>query len=212
MANDVKAKRSYDATLRKEQAQMTKRRITEAARRLLMEGTYSEVTMEDIAAAAGVSYQTVYAAFGTKLGLAQAIIEEGWPHVEEARKLIGQARESTDPDVWLRTAARVARRILEPCADLLRFMRESGDPTLRARHQWVEGERFAELEEVATLLERSGRLRSGLTQSEAHAIVWAMIGPDTYSLLVFQRQWTPDRYEEWLGQALIDLLIEPRRL
>lgn len=190
---------------------MTRRRITQAARRLLLEGTYSDVTMEDIAAAAGVSYQTVYAAFGTKLRLAQAIVEEGWPHVQEARKLIGQARASTDPEVWLRTAATVSRRILEPCADLQRFMRESGDPTLRARFHHVEGERFAELGEVAQLLEGSRRLRRGLSQSEAHGILWALIGSDVYSALVFQRHWTPDRYEEWLGGALIDLLLEPDR-
>jgi len=31
-----------------------------------------------------------------------------------------------------------------------------------------------------------------------------------YCLLVFQRRWKPARYEEWLAQALIDLLLEPR--
>ena len=209
MAGDVKQKRSYTAGLRQEQAEMTRRRILEAARRLLAAGGYSTVTMDDIAREAGVAYQTVYAVFGTKLRLAEAMIEAGWPHIDEAMKLVDQVRESADAKVWLRTAARVTRQINEPCGDLVRFMRESGDPVLLARYRTVEDERFSQLRELADMLERSGRLRSTITSSEALAVLWAMTGADWYSQLVFQRTWSPARYEEWLGEALISLLLEP---
>ena len=209
MAGDVKQKRSYTAGLRQEQAEMTRRRILEAARRLLAAGGYSTVTMDDIAKEAGVAYQTVYAVFGTKLRLAEAMIEAGWPHIDEALKLVEQVRESVDAKVWLRTAARITRQINEPCGDLARFMRESGDPVLLARYRTVEDERFSQLREVADMLERSGRLRSTITSSEALAVLWAMTGADWYSQLVFQRTWSPARYEEWLGEALISLLLEP---
>jgi AcrR family transcriptional regulator len=209
MARAVKERRPYNSALRQEHAQLTRRRILDAGRRLLAKGTYSAVTMEEIAVEAGVSYQTVYAVFGNKLRVAQAIIEEGWPHVAEAFKLIEEARQSDDPEVWLRVAARVARRVLEVCADLPRFMRESGDPTLRARYQRTEEERYAEYGEVSELLERSGRLRKGLSAEEARAVLWGLTGADWYCLLVFQRGWTPARYEEWLCEALIDLLLEP---
>lgn len=209
MVRDVKERRSYNATLRQEQAQMTRRRILEAARRLGAAAGYSTVTMNDIAKEAGVAYQTVYSVFGTKLRLAEAMIEAGWPHIDEALKLVEQARESADPTVWLRTAARIARRINEPCGDLARFMRESGDPVLLARYCKVEDERFSQLTEVANLLERSGRLRSTLTSSEARVVLWAMTGAEWYSQLVFQRRWKPARFEEWLGDALINLLLEP---
>ena len=209
MAGDVKQKRSYTAGLRQEQAEMTRRRILEAARRLLAAAGYSTVTMDDIAKNAGVAYQTVYAVFGTKLRLAEAMIEAGWPHIDEAMKLVDQVRESADAKVWLRTAARITRRINEPCGDLVRFMRESGDPVLLARYRTVEDERFSQLREVADMLERSGRLRSTITSSEALAVLWAMTGADWYSQLVFQRTWSPARYEEWLGEALISLLLEP---
>jgi AcrR family transcriptional regulator len=209
MARDVKEGRSYNATLRQEQAQLTRRRILEAARRLVAEGGYGTVTMDDIAKGAGVAYQTVYSVFGTKLRLAEAMIEAGWPHVDEALKLIEDGRASADPTVWLRTAARITRRINEPCGDLARFMRESGDPVLLARYRTVEDQRFRQLSEVANFLERSGRLRSTITSSEALAVLWAMTGADWYSQLVFQRKWKPARFEEWLEEALIDLLLEP---
>jgi hypothetical protein len=36
-----------------------------------------------------------------------------------------------------------------------------------------------------------------------------MLGPDYYVQLVFERDWSPDRYEEWVGQALADLVLIP---
>src|SRR5437867_5995394 len=110
MADAVKRTRTYSTTLRQEQARMTRQRIVEAARRLLARGTYSRVTMEEIAREAGVAYQTVYAVFGTKLRVAHAIVEADWPHIEEALKLIEGVRASDDPEVWLRTAATISRR------------------------------------------------------------------------------------------------------
>ncbi len=209
MIRDVKQRRSYNATLRHEQAQMTRRRILEAARRLIAAAGYSTVTMDGIANEAGVAYQTVYSVFGTKLRLAEEMIEAGWPHIDEALKLVEHARAADDPTVWLRTTARITRRINEPCGDLARFMRESGDPVLLARYRKVEDERLSQLNELATFLERSGRLRSTITSSEALAVVWAMTSADWYSQLVFQRRWKPARFEEWLGDALINLLLEP---
>jgi AcrR family transcriptional regulator len=203
--------RTYNGALRKEQALMTRGRILEAARRLLMRGTYSSVTMEDIAGEAGVAYQTVYSIFGTKLQLAQGLIEIGFPHVEDALKLFDQLGQSDDPELGLRTGARVNRLIYELCADLLRFMRESGDPGLLARYREREEQRLMGMIQfgVPALLERSGRLRAGISPSEAVAVIWALGGPDQYTQLVFDRGWTPSRYERWLGDAMINTLLQP---
>jgi AcrR family transcriptional regulator len=197
--------------LRTEQAQMTRGRILEAARRLLVSGTYSSVTMEDIAKEAGVAYQTVYAIFGTKLRLAQGLIEVGFPHVADALKLFEPLRQSEDPELGLRTGARVSRLVYEICADLLRFMRESGDPDLLVHYREREEQRLLDMTQfgLPAMLERSGRLRAGMSPSEAVAVIWALTGPDQYTQLVFQRGWSPSRYEEWLGDALIRILLQP---
>src|ERR1700694_1467052 len=169
MAQTVKARRTYNGALRKEQAQVTRGRILDAARRLLTSGTYSSVTMEDIAGQAGVAYQTVYGIFGTKQRLAQGLIEVGFPHVADARKRWEPLRETADPEVWLRTGARVNRLIYELCADLLRFMRESGDPGLLARYRDREEQRLKGMIQhgVPAPLDRSGQLRAGISPSGA---------------------------------------------
>jgi len=209
MSATVKARRAYDGTLRKKQAQITRDGILDAARRLLTSGTYSSVTMEDIAAEAGVAYQTVYGIFGSKLRLAQALIEVGFPHVPEALKLFEGLRESDEPEVWLRTGARVNRLIYELCADLLRFMRESGDLGLLARYRDREAQRLTGMIQfgLPAFLARSGRLRTGISPSDGLAMMWSLSGPDQYTQLVFERGWTPARYEEWLGDTLISTLL-----
>jgi AcrR family transcriptional regulator len=211
MVTGVKTTRTYSGALRRDQAQMTRLRILDAARRLLLSGTYSSVTIEDIAKEAGVAYQTVYAIFGTKLRLANGLVEMGFPHVADALKLLEPLRQSDDPELGLRTGARVSRLIYELCADLLRFMRESGDPDLLAHYRKREEQRLTDMTQfgLTRLLERSGRLRAGISASEAVAVIWSLTGPDQYTQLVFDRGWTQSRYEEWLAEALINMLLQP---
>jgi AcrR family transcriptional regulator len=203
-----RSKRRYNTALRTELAQLTRQRILDAARRLLVKGTYSTVTIDDIATEAGVAYQTVYSVFGTKLRLAQAMIESGF-HIEGVDDLIARVRESPEPEVTLLVGAQIARRLNEPCADLFRFMRESGDPDLLQRHREMAARRLTEVAFVPERLARSGRLRTSLSTSEVRDVIWGLSGPDWYIQLVFDRGWTPDRYEAWLGDALINLLLQP---
>ncbi|MDQ6876194.1 MAG: TetR/AcrR family transcriptional regulator [Candidatus Dormibacteraeota bacterium] len=211
MIKAVKGRRPYNGALRKEQAQMTRSRVLDAARRLLTNGTYSSVTMEDIAGQAGVAYQTVYGIFGTKQRLAQGVIEVGFPHVADALKLFEPLRETADPEVWLRSGARVNRLIYELCADLLRFMRESGDPGLLSRYREREEQRLVGMTQggLVTVLENSGRLRPGISATEAVAVIWSWSGPDHYTDLVFERGWATSRYEQWLGDSMINTLLQP---
>lgn len=211
MPTKVKPRRPYNATLRQELAQFTRNRILNAARRMLTNGSYSRVTIEEIAREAGVAHQTVYAIFRTKLGLAQAMVDAGWPHIDEALKLVNIARASSEPEAWIRTMASLHRRIFEPCADLDRFIRESGDSDLLARARQNERRRYDRVRELATILEDSGRLRSSLSVDEAVAVAWTMFGPDYYAQLVLERGWTPERYEHWIGEALINLILVPPR-
>lgn len=210
MAEAVKRKRNYNASLRQEQAQMTRQRIIDAARRLLTKGTYSSVTMEGIAQEAGVAYQTVYAVFGSKLQLAKDVIQAGF-HFEAVQELTAESNAATDPMVGIRIGAEISRRVHEICADLLRFMRESGDPALLDRYHQSEALRLSQQAHVPALLRRSGRLRPELSGAEVSAVLWAITGTELYSMLVFQQGWTPSRYEDWLKSALVELLLVPQK-
>jgi AcrR family transcriptional regulator len=203
----VKVARPYRTQLRQQQSQLTRQRILEAARTLLVREGYSQVTMQEVAQEAGVAYQTVYSQFGNKIRLAQELCDAGFPHVADALGLLAQGREAGDPEAWLRIMGTVARRIYEPCADLMRFMRESGDPELEGRFKQIEQGRFERLAELGPQLERSRRLQPGLSGAEAVDLVWVLAGPETYEQLVLDRNWSPERFEHWLSAALVDLVL-----
>src|SRR5918993_2361533 len=67
--------RSYDSTLRLEQARLTRARIIDAARALLIEGGYESMTINAVAEAAGVSTQTIYNAVGNKAAIVKAVYD-----------------------------------------------------------------------------------------------------------------------------------------
>ena len=67
--------RAYDNTLRREQADLTKRRILEAVRDLLIESSGS-LSIPEIAARAGVSEPTIYRHFPNRDALLDAASEK----------------------------------------------------------------------------------------------------------------------------------------
>lgn len=206
MKQQVKPRRAYNTTLRSAQSRDTRRRIAESARTLYLARGYSAVTMADIAKAAGVAYQTVYAAFGNKLQLTQEII---WTTFEVAGvgDLLAEITTSSDPEHWLRSGARISRLVGDRIAGLLRFLQESGDPDLLAEYQRVQSRRREQETAGASRLYESGRLRAGLSPEQALDILWVLTGTHLYEQLVVQRGWSADTYERWLGDTLIAQLL-----
>lgn len=64
-----KKSRPYTSAIRKQQALETRNRIADAAEELIRREGYENVTINTIAATAGVATQTVYAVFGSKAGI-----------------------------------------------------------------------------------------------------------------------------------------------
>jgi hypothetical protein len=60
---------------------------------------------------------------------------------------------------------------------------------------------------IAHSLAHSGDLRPGLRQRDAADIDHALASPEVYGLLVLDRGWSPERYETWLTETLIDQLL-----
>lgn len=209
MAKATGAKRTYNAALRTEQARLTRDRILDAAAKLFVGRGYSSVTVEDIAREAGVAHQTIYAVFGTKLAIAEDIIWSSF-RTEGINELMAQARESDDLEVHFRIGARMARLLNERFAQIVRFMRESGDPALLAEYHKIEGLRFEQIQaQLSPVLRSTDRLRANVSRKEVLGTIWALTGTDLYNQLVSGRGWTPSHYEKWLTDALINMLFQP---
>lgn len=81
---DMKS-RTYEMGLRADAAAATSERILAAAKSRFVVQAYDEVRLDDIAADAGVTVQTVLRRFGSKEGLVRAIVAATQPAVVSAR-------------------------------------------------------------------------------------------------------------------------------
>ena len=68
--------------------------------------------------------------------------------------------------------------------------------------QRQEGQRL-----LASSLARAGALRPELRARDAADVIHALMSPEVYRLLVLDRSWTSDRYEQWLTGLLVDQLL-----
>jgi len=55
---------------------------------------------------------------------------------------------------------------------------------------------------LARSLARGSALHSHLRERDAADIIHALMSPELYQLLVVDRGWRPDRYEQWLRETL----------
>jgi AcrR family transcriptional regulator len=205
-------KRPYKSFLRRRQAGDTRRRIVEAAQQLLKSDGYGGMTIEEIARRAGVSAQTVYAIFKSKTGILIALFDQsmfGPDHDEVVR----QTLSASDPETRLRSAASVARQLRGAQGAAFELMRGAGvvAPELAKLEQQCEHLRYAGEKGVITFLRDSGRLRPGLTDKTARDIFWMLTGGDVYRMLVRERGWSPQKYEDWLADTLLHSLLSRAR-
>ena len=52
-----------------------------------------------------------------------------------------------------------------------------------------------------------GRLRPGLTADRATDLLWLLNGSGVYLHLVHRAGWSPDQYEAWLADSMVDQLL-----
>ena len=194
--------------MRQRQAEETKQRIVGASRKLLKSKGYSGMTIEAIANKAEVAVPTVYAVFGSKIGILAELMDEATfgPDYEQ---LVRQALETEEPHKRLRFAARIARRVHDAASSTFDLMRGAGvvAPEFAELEKKRESHRYAAQESMIDFLGRSGRLRPGVNKQAARDILWALTGRELYRMLVRERGWTSQNYEDWLGETLTTSLL-----
>src|SRR5713101_4512377 len=202
--------RPYKSLVRERQADDTRRRIVEAARQLLQTEGYDGMTIEAIARRAEVSAPSVYAIFKSKTGLLIALLDQSMfgPDYEE---VVRQTLRATDPETRLRRAAAVARQIRGTQSAVFDLMRGAGvvAPELAKLEQEREDLRYEKEEGMITFLRDAGALRPGLSHKTARDIFWMFTGGDVYRMLVRERGWSPQKYQDWLADTLVHSLLTP---
>src|SRR5438105_712373 len=92
--------------------------------------------------------------------------------------------------------------------------RQAGDTRRRivdAARQLLQSAGYDGQERMIISLRDAGRLRKGLNYATARAIFWMLTGRDVYRMLVRERRWPPQKYQDWLADTLVDCLLTPPR-
>jgi AcrR family transcriptional regulator len=210
----VKPKRPYDSSLRKQQASQTRVRILDAAQSLFADRGYPATTVEAIAADAGVAVDTVYAAFGSKRGVLQALLNVRVGGDEAELDLLARAGPRAvqrEPDQRAQLAAFAAdvSGILErarPVDDIIRGA-AAVDADIAALRSEAQAYRYRNMRQLVSWLAAKGPLRDGLSEDDAAAIMWTMTSPEVHVLLRVARAWSAERYAAWLAKSLDRILL-----
>jgi AcrR family transcriptional regulator len=220
MSKVVKAPRRYDSRRRREQAQETRRNIAAAAGRLFRERGYAGTSMAHVAAEAGVVVETVYRAFSSKAGLFRTVIEAvlagGAARADvpvEERPAIRAIIDEPDPRRQIALYVATQPGIHRRAGPLLRALRDgmATNPELEAVWDEMEAWRLEGQGRFVAMLAERGALRPGLAFEDGRDIVWTMCSLAVHDLLVVERRWSPERYQEWLSAILTCELLPAAR-
>ena len=195
---------------------MTRQLILDAARGVFLEKGYAAATMPAIAQVAGVALDTVYATVGKKPALFRLLIETAIsgndvPVPTEERDYVRAIRAEPDAAGKLRIYAAALRNIQSRLAPLFRVLQGAAllDAELATLWKSISERRARNMRLFAADLAVTGRLRSDFSIDKAADVIWAMNSPELYLLLIEQRGWSGEKFQAWLGEAWIRLLLEP---
>jgi AcrR family transcriptional regulator len=184
----------------------TRERILQAVRDLLAEGTFHETTVEEIAARAGVARSTLHLHFGSRMSLVDAICELLARGGERAG--IRSSLELADPAEALRSVLASAVRFWAAEEDLHRSLYGLAeiDPAARAFVGRQTSGRRTDLRRLSKRLHDAGRLRPGLQEDDALALLLVATSFATFDELRRNAKLTPGAVEQTVGRVASVLL------
>ncbi|MFJ5899754.1 TetR/AcrR family transcriptional regulator [Streptomyces sp. NPDC093064] len=201
--------RSYRSRRRTEAAAATRGAILAAAEELFVSRGYSCVTVAQIADAAQVAVQTVYASAGGKADMLRELLLPAVndPHVEITQRAIAA---TDNPREVIDITARGAREAHEVHWSTLAAVIPQcpSEPAAAAALDAASAEYVKALGAIVERLDQLGALHADLNQRRAVDLLWFHLGQDAWFSLVAHRRWSFDDAEEWLTAAAKRALLK----
>ena len=197
---------------------LARRAVVEAARVLFVERGYQGTTIDAISERSDVPAPTVYRLFSSKLGILKAVLDVsiGGDDRDVAmldRPEVRALLSSQDPHEQLAGFAGVVRGVMERAGSVHRILADAArsDQDAAGLLEDIARQRHTGQNRIAAALAQKGALRPGLRERDAADVIHALASPEVYGLLVLDRGWTGERYENWLRSILADQLLVAQR-
>jgi AcrR family transcriptional regulator len=208
-------KRGYDMTRRRAQAEATRQDVLDAAGRLFVAKGYAASTVDEIAAGAGVSRETVFKAVGTKRQLLRLWVEREVAGADEPVPIRQQdwvrvVRDTPDQRRRVEVAVAAACRIQDRAGHAIDVLRAAAqaDPDIAALWDTACSQRRDDVRAITDLLTDSG---ADHRNKEVVDVMYALTSSEMYDLFVRDCGWQRDRFERWLVDAILQLALGQAR-
>jgi AcrR family transcriptional regulator len=199
---------------RAEKARQTRLRILEAARELFVERGYGATALQDIADRAGVAVQTVYFTFRNKRTLLKelgdiTVAGDDEPVATMDRPWFRDALTAETADAQLRALVHGGRQILDRIAPIAEVLRTAAtiEPEIAELWQQATDPRFTVYATAAQALVTKPGVREEMSAEHTADVLFALLSPELYLLLVRDRGWTPAQWEQWAYGTLRSQLL-----
>jgi AcrR family transcriptional regulator len=207
-------KRPYDSTRRQEQARETRLAIVHAAHDLFVSNGYGRTTIADVARAAGVAVETVYAAFKNKPTLLRQVWYVHFRGDEDDAPLYDRAEMQeilAEPDLTTRIRKHAVfvtatNRRIAPLLVALAGAAASEPGAAAMLDEWAE-RRIDVATKYAHAAAATGQLR--ISEDECRDVLFATMDGALWQRLVAERGWPDERYAAWLGRLWAQMFSHP---
>jgi AcrR family transcriptional regulator len=199
-------KRKYDSPLRDAQTTQTRARIIDAAAREFVRLGYAKTSMSGIAAAAGVSRETVYHLLGGKVAVLKAVYDVAvvGDHAETPvadRNVYRAMLADPDPASAARTFGRLSADLVGRIGPVLKVLADAAhEQELADLLAQTRAERLSGTHHLLASL--SGADPTTDRFAEAVDETYALISPELALVLIEQRGWSLTSYGNWLSRKI----------
>lgn len=211
-SNGSQHTRTYRSELRRQQAEQTRQRVVAAAAELFAAEGYARTTLAKIAAAAGVSAETV-AGHGPKAALMVAAVEyvafgvsgeENFLDLEMGQRFL----DMDNPDDALDYLVSNQTELHQRSASLWQALvgAAASDPELDHYYDELLKGVAAQNHRILTVCRERGWLRDDMPFDDLAATVTVLASLDTFMRLTRRHGWSPRRYRSWLRRMLAEAI------
>lgn len=210
-----KRTRAYSSSLREQQAEQTRSRVIACAAELFAADGYARTTFAKIAAAAGVSAETVQSQ-GPKAALMIAAVEyaafgvsgeENVFDLDVGRRILAVDDRTAGADALATLQTDVFERIAQLASALIGAA--SSDPELNRYLTETLATVNLQFRRILDVYRDRGWLRGDVAFDELVETTAVLCSVETYLQVTRRAGWTPKAYRDWLRRMLAETVFLP---